>query len=245
LLELKKNKGEIMFLAVNILYLLICLFISFLIHYFIKNKKLTISLFLFLVFAPFWDLILQKGVKNYYEAFLMQPKVYSYPQKDDNGKIESLAAVSLFANSSSDCLSKIEKFEKLKKQFPINTVLEIFLEDSTKQKFNNKFGYTRINLDENDISYQQINDESEFISRYQILAEEKDFFVYKTINVKIWDDRKNILLGEGLKLEIPLKNNSFRNKYLFWEKKNKEENIYTSDNYGLLFKKIFGFNFNT
>jgi len=55
------------------------------------NKKLnTLLLLTIVILLPFWDLFLQKGIKTYYELFLLNPIVYEQPIRDKDGKIESV-----------------------------------------------------------------------------------------------------------------------------------------------------------
>ena len=52
----------------------------------------------------------------------------------------------------------------------------------TKQDNEKDFGYVRVYLNQDDINYKLIKDESEFKSRYQVLGEETDSFIFKKID---------------------------------------------------------------
>lgn len=87
------------FIAVNFLYLVFPLIVG-IITYVILSKKekfsrakrfgIGIGTFLVVLLLPFWDLLLQKGIKTYYETFMMDSQIYAYPEKGHDGKIESL-----------------------------------------------------------------------------------------------------------------------------------------------------------
>ena len=117
----------------------------------------------------------------------------------------------------------------------------------TKQDNEKDFGYVRVYLNQDDINYKLIKDESEFKSRYQVLGEETDFYIFKKIDVKIWDKKENILLGEGIELRFGSRDKErFRYKFLFWRTGNDGDLVRVSsfDNYNKLFKKLFGFRLN-
>ena len=123
-----------------------------------------------------------------------------------------------------------------------------------KEKIDNKIvikrnhkidmGYVRVYLNQDDINYKLIKNENDFTARYQVFGEEKDFYVFKKIDVKIWDKKENILLGEGSKLKFGSRDKErFRYKFLFWRTGNDGDLVRVSsfDNYNKLFKKLFGF----
>ncbi|MDZ7818742.1 MAG: hypothetical protein U5K55_09035 [Aliarcobacter sp.] len=79
-------------IIVNVVYLLLSMLIGYLVYKFFKHKYKHIGKIVFIVvlLAPFWDLIIQKGVKTYYQAFKMEGEIYAYPEVDADGKIEDL-----------------------------------------------------------------------------------------------------------------------------------------------------------
>ena len=117
----------------------------------------------------------------------------------------------------------------------------------TKQDNEKDMGYVRVYLNQDDINYKLIKDENDFTARYQVFGEEKDFYVFKKIDVKIWDKKENILLGEGSKLKFGSRDKErFRYKFLFWRTGNDGDLVRVSsfDNYNKLFKELFGFRLN-
>ncbi|MBU0633267.1 hypothetical protein KKA17_11575, partial [bacterium] len=96
----------LMFIAVNLVYLLFSVTIGVIVLIILEKKskwtltkRLSIStgIFLFVLILPFYDLLIQKAIKTYYETFKRNDTVYSYPEKDKNGKIESLNNTSSFS----------------------------------------------------------------------------------------------------------------------------------------------------
>jgi len=258
----------ILFLIMNGMYIAFCLFVSKIVTVLLKEDlevrmdKNILYLFVFIFFfsLPFWDLILQKGIKTYYQVFMSNPIIYEYPEKDKNGKVESLAADRISTISSSGYLSERERFNKLLKRYNVSGFLELYMINSfkkeningkiiTKQDNEKDMGYVRVYLNQDDINYKLIKDENDFTARYQVLAEEKDFYVLKKIDVKIWDKKKNILLGKGSKLKfsfIDIDKEKFRYKFLFWRTGNDMDlvRVKSVDNYNKLFKELFGFRLN-
>jgi hypothetical protein len=83
---------------------LIYIFVAFLIYKLVlknTNKKFLSSMvFIGILTFPFWDLIIQKGIKTIFEVSgVLEPKIYAYPEKDENGMIESLNIEDIESNS--------------------------------------------------------------------------------------------------------------------------------------------------
>jgi len=69
-------------LPILIAYILFALFM-----YKLTTSKIVLVVILLF---PFWDLIIQKGIKTYYQVFESEPIIYAMPEFDKDGKIESL-----------------------------------------------------------------------------------------------------------------------------------------------------------
>jgi len=74
--------------------ILFYIFIAYLIYKTIlsatQKKILSRVIFALILTFPFWDLMAQKVIKTYYQAFLMEPKIYTLPEVDADGRVESL-----------------------------------------------------------------------------------------------------------------------------------------------------------
>ena len=250
----------------NGIYILFCIFVSKIVTVLliedlaVKMYKNALYLFVFTFFLllPFWDLVLQKGIKTYYQVFMSNPTIYEYPEKDKNGKVESLAADKISSIASSGYLTEHGRFNNLVNDYKVSNFLEIYMFDSFKKEivdnkevikrdYKKDMGYVRVYLNQDEIKYDLIKDESEFKARYQVLGEETDFYIFKKIDVKIWDKKKNILLGEGSELKFGARDKErFRYKFLFWRTGNDMDlvRVKSVDNYNKLFKELFGFRLN-
>ncbi|MCD8545095.1 MAG: hypothetical protein LRY52_09695, partial [Sulfurospirillum cavolei] len=78
------------FLFRNAVYLLFSMLMGYLGYKMYKLKKVGVIVFLIVWMLPYYDLFIQKGIKTYYETFKMNNTIYAYPEKDENGMIESL-----------------------------------------------------------------------------------------------------------------------------------------------------------
>ena len=246
----------------NGLYLLFSILVGVGIYLLLKKNGLvrwkgfiSTTAFLVVLLTPFYDLIIQMGIKTYYQNFKINDTVYAYPEKDANGKIESLGIGKEVRSLSSGYLSTEEKFSYLKKKFPIKDFIECYMSHSflvTKTgddkknityDYKHDMGLVRTHISKENINYELLNNENGFSSRYQILGKEEKHLFYTRKNIKMWDKNKNILLAEGLALIFPPgDSNKFRYKYLLWKNANGYEfRIEAIDNYNLIFKKTFGF----
>jgi hypothetical protein len=245
-------------IIVNVVYILLSMLIGYLAYKFFKHKYKHIGKIVFIVvlLAPFWDLIIQKSVKTYYQAFKMEGEIYAYPEVDADGKIESLGIDKISSFSTSGYLTERERFSNLRKRYKVSKILEIYMINSfdkknekgeivIKRDYKNDIGYVRISLNNENINYELISNQVQFKSRYQVLGEEYDYNLFKKYNIQIWDKKNELLLTEGFKLEFNSSKEKFRNKILLWKSANNSEyRISSLDNYNLLFKNLFGFRLN-
>lgn len=84
--------------------ILIYIFVAFLIYKIVlkstDKKFFSRMVFIAVITFPFWDLILQKTIKTIYQfPGVLEPKIYAYPEKDENGMIESYQVEVLTINS--------------------------------------------------------------------------------------------------------------------------------------------------
>lgn len=197
-----------------------------------KRKRIVFSVIVFLtvLLAPFWDLIIQKGIKTYYETYKMDYVINAYPEKDENGRIESLGVGRGAASTTSAYLINQEDLKDLKKEYEVSNFMEYFFSSSFKKIENDKgeikikrnfykdLGYARVHFDKSPISYEKISDKTEFKARYQVLAKTKKYYFYSETVTEFWDKKKNILMSKSLYIGFPVQNkkDKFRTKYLIW-----------------------------
>ncbi len=210
-------------LLVNLLYVSFAVINSKIIYLIVKSRKVEISVLLIIVFLPFSDVIFQKAIKTYYELYKMEAKVFDYPQKDINGKIESL---DLTYSSELWLVPYVDNGHKFNmKQFLENSSFDKRVKDFLEIKIpdletGNR--YLRISFNENPIKVEFIKNGT---ARYKIniQSKEKFFGFFEEINYQLIDrKRDNKLLIE---LSTPIFQNikdNFRNKYLLWGTKKEE-----------------------
>lgn len=224
-------------IVVNVVYLLFAWFIGYLAYKFFKHKYKHIGKIVFIVvlLAPFWDLIIQKSVKTYYQVFKMEGEIYAYPEFDADGKIESLD----LGNTSQQTISWFVDYLKLSTKeknfkniaidkFKMNEFLDEADFDERIKNFlelkvfdsENKEKYIRIRFDE-------IKPQFEFIengnARYKIEKKsEKYLFDLYTVNeYLLMDNKTGNILAKDMSVDFKKGSESkLRNKILLWKSAN-------------------------
>ncbi len=115
-------------LIVNLLYVLFAFTISkvakhFLIKYYHHIGKVV---FVVVLLAPFWDLFIQKGIKTYYQVFDVDTAIYAYPEKDKDGKIESLGVERSVSEEHSGYLHNQQELTRFKKFYAVKDCVEFY-----------------------------------------------------------------------------------------------------------------------
>lgn len=73
-----------------LVYIIVSFFISRLIYKISKRGILSTVSFLMIVTFPFWDIVIQSTIREVYiSSGALESKIYAYPEKDENGIIES------------------------------------------------------------------------------------------------------------------------------------------------------------
>jgi hypothetical protein len=232
-----------MFLAANLLYLLFAAAVGAAFYFFIRKrpgirrKKLAaFALFVAVWMAPFYDLFIQKGIKTYYQIF-HPPRVYAYPERDAEGKLESLALYRVFYREPVTYLKDREHRERFRRDFKnVSKFIELYLFDDLievtdangtvryeveyESRCHSDFGYARVYLDRSPLRVERLRDERDYRARFQAIGKRHVGWFAETIEVEFWDMKKKILLGRALRLSfgsvVKGYNDKFRNKYLFY-----------------------------
>lgn len=211
-----------------------------------STALLAIVIFLLILFAPFYDLLIQKGIKTYYEVFdKTYATIYAYPEKDSEGRVESISRNRWFGKMSINHLTT----DKTKRDF--RNIIYPRIKDFTENYFygsfeENKedFGYARVYLNKNPITYEKITGINDFKARYQILTKINQHWFYKEMETSFWDKKTETLLAQTLEIAFPVKNkkNKFRYKYLHQHGANGGGGIGVKGIYGLdneIYRKLF------
>ena len=222
-------------IVVNVVYLLLSMLIGYLAYKFFKDKYKHIGKIVFIVvlLAPFWDLIIQKSVKTYYQAFKMEGEIYAYSEVDADGKIESLDFTNIKGNSwpisyylghlglkykeiifknNEISTFKINNFIK-ETDFDekIKNFLEIKVFDSNEEEKK-----LRVRFDDVKPQFEYIENGS---ARYKIDGESERFLfgLYTQGTYLLIDNKTNKILAKDISVSFSSENeNKFRNKYLLW-----------------------------
>ena len=221
-------------IIVNVVYILLSMLIGYLAYKFFKHKYKHIGKIVFIVvlLAPFWDLIIQKSVKTYYQAFKMEGEIYAYPELDADGKIESLDITDGFGGFPIGSL-----IEYLNLTYGNNIFDNVQIENFKIDGFNNwlhfderikNFLDTKI-FDDNKvrkkvrIRFDDIKPQFEYIengnARYKIekKSEKYLFGLYTQSTHILIDNKTNKILAKDISVSFSRDNeNKFRNKYLLW-----------------------------
>ena len=244
----------VLVLLVNFIYLIFSFLVGT-VAYFIAKKyryewrnRIALMVSFVVLVVPFWDLILQKGIKTYYEMFKMEETIYAYPERDADGKIESLGIYKNVSDTNSGYLSELERFQKLKNAYAVNTFLECYMSGSfmvdengkVHENYRNNLGYVRVDLSSDAIHYEKVKDETEYRARYQITGTVTKNIFYTKKQIYFKDVKNNILLAEGFQIIFSLgEKDAFRNKYLLWISGNGVPfGIKSLGNYGTYFRLL-------
>lgn len=211
-------------IIVNVVYLLLSMLIGYLAYKFFKDKYKHIGKIVFIVvlLAPFWDLIIQKGVKTYYQAIKMEGEIYAYPELDADGKIESLDIINSDSGRTISHFINYEKIPRDKRIFENIGIDEFKIDNFEKYDFDseNKEKYIRIRFDEVKPQFEYIENGN---ARYKIekKSEEYLFDLYTVNEYLLIDNKTGNILAKDMSVDFKKGSESkFRNKILLWKSAN-------------------------
>ena len=225
-------------LSVNVVYLLLSMLIGYIAYKFFEHKYKHIGKIVFIVvlLAPFWDLIIQKGVKTYYQAFKMEAKIYAYPELDEDGKIESLDITEGFGGFPIDSLIEYLNltqgnniFENVQiEKFKINYFNDwLHFDDKIKNSLDTKIFDDNKTRKELRIRFDKIKPQFEFIkngnARYKIEKKSEKYLldIYTVNEYLLIDNKINKVLAKDMSVNFTKGSESkFRNKILLWKSAN-------------------------
>lgn len=251
------------FLFVNLLYLFFSIAAGFIAYKVLtkkelltirKRKWLSVGVFAFVLILPFYDLLLQKAVKTYYQAFKMNGTIYAYPEKDADGKIESLGVGSVGMYTLSRFTKHLEYQNFDFKNFDVEKM------KVPKKSFwgwyeNNIRNYIEIGIfdDFDNVKLFRITYDLDFdikpiasqTARYQVDGYSKYalFGLYRKSFMEFKDTQKDEVIATAWHLYFPpAEKDKFRNRYLGW--RGPSGDAFSIENIGTTYKtfeEIFGF----
>ena len=198
-------------LPILIAYIVFAIFMS-------KITASKIVLIVILVF-PFWDLIIQKGIKTYYQIFESEPIIYAMPEFDKDGKIESLGLVDIYYTSFEyfKTAKDFEDFKKYKKGLyeKVSKYVELtaYMQGKDTKQIRVYMG--------DDVSkrYEFIEKQK---ARYQVIASKPESYLfgfYKKRMYRLIDTKQNNkVLAESYAISfVDGKMRYFRRNVLWWQ----------------------------
>jgi len=242
------------FIAVNVLYILFSVLMGFIAYKLYKLKKVGFIVFLIVLLLPYYDLFIQKGIKTYYETFKMNNTIYAYPDKDENGKIESLGVGRVNSFPIGFFIS-----EKQSKKVFFSEIDKNSLE--VKDYFHNWFqkyisDYLEIGIYDNAdqirlfrILYYlspYIEPTIKQTARYQIFEKRKVgiFGLYQETLFEFKDMKHNRILASAWFVYFPVNKDAFRNSFLLWRGPSGIAfSISNTGNIEEIFERLFNFHF--
>lgn len=231
-----------LFIPANLSYISFCFFVSFLI--FRLSKSIIVFIITLLAFFSlmYSDLIFKYLIKNYYEIITKNKTIYSYPQKNEDGKIDSLSTIRVYNLALNKIsLSKNTKDDIVKLH---ESYISKFIDISTVRYKYNKYLYKEERIFLNvykydDLFIEDLNQKA----KYTIVKEKKESnypdlyteFEYKFINT--WT---NDVLATAYSVSFPITTNKLRNRFLYWTKEKESAfSLNSIQNFDTVYKKLF------
>lgn len=198
----------LLIIPIFLVYALITFYILKLIF---KIFKKNVSIFILLpivILLPFWDLFLQKGIKTYYELFLLDPIVYEQPVRDEDGKIESFDFSERQIGFNEKDLKDLKTYSYFFKS--ISDFVELNIQDSKKE---NNIKLVRIDMKTG--LFKNITEKkSRYIMKKSTNYKYIFFGLAKVSKTIIYDRLKNKKIMESRNLRFTDKYFMFRRNYL-------------------------------
>ena len=235
--------NSFLFIPANLSFISFCFFVSFVISKILKSSIIFFVLLLSLLSIAYYDLFLKFAIKNYYELTQMDSKIYKYPSKNKDEKIESLSMVGVYVYplKYSTNLSSLEKDEIVRVH---ENYVDKFIDISTYAYKFNKYMYSTQRVYLNAYKYNDsliTNDNEE--ARFIISKSFKENFFEKYIEkyqFRFLDKKTNTVIATAFKVSFLINNNKFRNKYLYWTKEKEEDfNSSSIQNFDKIYTKLF------
>ncbi len=205
-------------IPIYIIYVIVGFIIFKLILKLFKKRLNSIIVLAIVIVFPFWDIFAANGILKIL-TYTTKPIIYEMPEKDKDGKIESIGESLTFTIQKETLDNKEELKKLLKKRYPnINEKVKDFIEFKTNLWIKNKFDKTviaKIYLNPNLKKDYKIIEKSEarYISKL-IDSEDDTFLGFKLFksHVEFIDTKKNkiIAIAPSIRVGTPYIMNLFR-----------------------------------
>ena len=232
-----------LFIPANLSFISFCFFVSFVISKILKSSIIFFLLLTSLLSIAYYDLFLKFAIRNYYELSQMDSKIYKYPSKNQDDKIDSLSMVDVYVYplKYSTNLSSNERDEIARVH---ENYVDKFIDISTYAFKFNKYIYNNQRVYLNAYKYDNsliANENKE--ARFLISKSLKETFfpkISKKEEFRFFDRETNTVIATAFKVEFLVSSDKFRNKYLYWTKEKEEDfNSSSIQNFDKIYSKLF------
>ncbi len=190
-------------IPIYIIYVIVGFIIFKLILRLFKKRLNSIIILAIVIIFPFWDIFAANGILKIL-TYTTKPIIYEMPEKDKDGKIESIGESLTFTIQKETLDDKEELKKLLKKRYPnIDEKVKYFVEFKTNLWIKNKFDKTviaKIYLGTNSKKDYDIIEKSEarYIKFYNRDFPKDSSFLGFTIfrsQVEVYDTKQNKIIA--------------------------------------------------
>jgi hypothetical protein len=234
---------SILFIPANLSFISFCFFVCFIISKILRSSMMFFVLLISLLSIAYSDLFLKFAIKNYYELTQMDSKIYKYPDKNKDYKIESLSMIGVYVYPLKYS-TKLSSSERNEIADVHENYVDKFIDISTYAFRFNKYIYDtqRVYLNDYAENNYLINNENKE-ARFVISKSLKESFfpkISQKYEFKFFDRQTNIVIATAFKVSFLVNNNKFRNKYLYWTKEKEEDfNSSSVQNFDKIYTNLF------
>ena len=181
-----------------LIYIIVSFFISRLIYKISQRGILSAVSFLMIVTFPFWDIVVRSTIREFYiSSGVLESKIYAYPEKNEDGMIESYQLETSNINYYLDDTMK----EKIK-----NTYESALKERIKYLDFifpDNKNKIFRFYLENGNVVYKILNNEKARFKHKWKTQQNILFGLYTLGGQEVIDTKTNKLLAESFSIGFP------------------------------------------
>lgn len=231
-----------LFIPANLSFISFCFFISFILYRLSRSFIVFFIALFTLLSLMYSDLIFKYAIKNYYEIVKANNTIYSYPSKNEEGKIDSLSTIRVYNYPLYKAtLSKSEKDNIVRLH---EVYIDKFIDISTVRYRFNKYIYKNkrvfLNVYKYDNSFlEDINQKAKYTIT-KVKKESLNKELYSEFEYRFIDTSSNKVLATSYSVNFLISTNKLRNRFLYWSKeKEKQFNINSIQNFDTVYKKLF------
>lgn len=231
-----------LFIPANLSFISFCFFVSFVVSKILKSSLMFFVLLILLLSIAYYDLFVKFAIKNYYELTQMDSKIYKYPNKNEEGKIESLSMVGVY-NYPLKYSTNLSSTEREDISRVHENYVDKFIDISTYVNRFNKYIYSTqrvyLNAYKYNTSWISNNEEARFMVSKR-LKESLLSKYFEKYEFRFLDKQTDTIIASAFKISFLIDDNKFRNRYLYWTKEKEEDfNSPSIQNFDRIYTKLF------